>query len=82
MILFRRRLMDLEEENEHLRYLNMDKIEIIQELNRQIETKDEIIHSLQAKQKQLERRIQRMLFELRVSDEVLTIATEKMKHEE
>ena len=72
MILFRRRLMDLEEENEHLRYLNMEKIEIIQELNRRIETKDEIIHSLQEKLKRFEKKVERMHYELKVSDLVLT----------
>jgi hypothetical protein len=43
--------------------------------------KTETIRDLLTKQKKLENRIQRMLFELRVSDEVLTIATEK-RHEE
>jgi len=71
----------IQEEYERARYATIEMEERVLGLERELEVKDEIIRNLRFKQKQLEKRIERMLFELRVSDEVLTIATEK-RHEE
>ena len=82
MSIFRRKRE--EELQDRIEELQIRIIELQDEntaLQEQIDAKVEVIRSLWAKEKQLEKRIERMLFELRVSDEVLTIATEK-RHEE
>ncbi len=79
MRLFRKEEEELRDAIEELKYRVIELEDENTSLQDQLEMKNEIIHSLRFKQKQLEKRIERMLFELRISDEVLTIVGEERK---
>ena len=79
MSLFRNRKEELLERIEELQIRIIELQDENAALEEQLDMKEEIIRSLRFKQKQLEKRIERMLFELRISDEVLTIVSEERK---
>ena len=73
MSIFKRygRIQGMEDRLEKNRYVIIEKNERIQELVAELAMKDEIIRALKDKQKRLEKRIERMLYELRISDAFL-----------
>ena len=83
MIIFKRinRIQLLEEKLEEAQFEIIELKEKLDFCHQVDAMKTETIRDLKTKQKKLEKRIERMLYELRLSDEVLTIATEK-RHEE
>ena len=79
MSLFRNRKEELLENIEELQIRIIELQDEHASLEEQLDMKEEIIRSLRFKQKQLEKRIERMLFELRISDELIF---QKVKEDE
>ena len=79
MSLFRNRKEELLENIEELQIRIIELQDENASLEEQLDMKEEIIRSLRFKQKQLEKRIERMLFELRISDELIF---QKVKEDE